>query len=99
MDIPVDDALVERIASLAGIEVSSAEKDRLLEDIRTILAYFDRLRRLEVDGEEPPALEEVPGDGLREDDIRPSLPAADLASQAPDASGGFFRVPDILEGG
>lgn len=89
---------VERIAALARLEFTHAEKERLLAELNAMLAHIETLRGIDTAGVEP--LVQI-GDAeppLRADEARPSTPRETVLANAPDADGGLFRVPNIAGG-
>jgi aspartyl-tRNA(Asn)/glutamyl-tRNA(Gln) amidotransferase subunit C len=88
---------VEHVARLARLELPSADKERMRRELDGILSYIDKLRAVDTDGVEPTAHAVPLTNVLRDDEVRPSFPQADMLANAPDRSGGFFRVPKIIE--
>jgi aspartyl-tRNA(Asn)/glutamyl-tRNA(Gln) amidotransferase subunit C len=88
---------VEKIAHLARLELSAAEKQRFQHQLSEILNYAARLQA--VDTSSIPALADIlPGPrGLRPDESRPGMPVENLLGGAPQVSAGQFRVPPVLE--
>ena len=88
---------VEHVAELAQLALSDQEKDLFREQLSSILAYAERLQRLDTAAIPPTAtvlpLENV----MRDDEIEPSLPLADVLANAPKVEGNCFRVPVVLE--
>lgn len=91
---------VLHVARLANLSLTDEEVDHFAGELSRILDYVETLNRLPLP---PPGLSasETPESptSLREDAPRPSLPVESALSNAPDTSGGFFRVPRILEEG
>jgi aspartyl-tRNA(Asn)/glutamyl-tRNA(Gln) amidotransferase subunit C len=89
---------VSRVAFLARLELSDAEKTRLTTDLNDILLQFERLQELDTK-DVPPTSHSLPLQNVfREDTVRPSLPR-DIATQnAPEKRDGNFIVPQIMEG-
>lgn len=89
---------IDRIAALAQLRLSDADRSRLATDLEQILDYVDRLRAVPTDGVPVTAhILEGPGD-LRADTIVPSLSVADALRNAPGADDetGLFRVPRVI---
>jgi len=90
-------AEVEHVAQLAQLALSAQEKELFREQLSAILQYAERLQELNTDDIAPTAtvlpLENV----MRDDEIRPSLPVADVLANAPKVEKGCFRVPVVLE--
>ena len=94
MPDPID---VERVARLARLALSDAEKARMQAELAAILRYIDKLRELSVDGVEPTSHAVPLVNVMREDEARPCLPRDEMMANAPDRVGDLFRVPRIIE--
>ncbi|MHB8302150.1 MAG: Asp-tRNA(Asn)/Glu-tRNA(Gln) amidotransferase subunit GatC [Acidobacteriaceae bacterium] len=105
----VDLEQVLRVAELAQLELSSAERTELLRDLNAILAHVAQLN--EVDTSDVPAMAQV-GEvlahdsgavtksvdaNLRGDVLQSSLDRAAVMSQAPATDGTYFKVPKVIE--
>lgn len=89
---------IERVAALAQLRLSDADRSRLAADLEQILHYVDRLRAVPTDGVPLTAhVLEGPGD-LRADTPAPSLSVADALRNATGAhdEAGLFRVPRVI---
>jgi aspartyl-tRNA(Asn)/glutamyl-tRNA(Gln) amidotransferase subunit C len=89
----IDREQVLHVARLARLRLSEEEVDRMATELSGILEHVDRISGLDLDAVEPTShvveLENV----LRADEPRPSWPKEKVLEQAPDPSGGAFRVP------
>jgi aspartyl-tRNA(Asn)/glutamyl-tRNA(Gln) amidotransferase subunit C len=88
---------VEHVAHLARLGLSEDELGRLEGQLNHILDQYSVLAQLDTDDIAPTAqtieLENI----LREDEVRPSLPADDVLALSPSPSEGpYFVVPPIL---
>jgi aspartyl-tRNA(Asn)/glutamyl-tRNA(Gln) amidotransferase subunit C len=104
---------VAYVADLANLELTEAERRRLLRDLNSILDYIDRLNQLDTTGVQPMAqVSDNYGvdqpeagsrrliSGGREDileGLRKSLPHDVALQNAPDSDGTFFKVPKVIE--
>jgi aspartyl-tRNA(Asn)/glutamyl-tRNA(Gln) amidotransferase subunit C len=88
---------VAHLASLARIDLSPAELDKLAGQLDVILGAVATVQS--VAGDDVPATSHpMPLTNVtRSDTPRPSLGAAAALSGAPEAEDGRFRVPRILE--
>ncbi|MGR7996890.1 MULTISPECIES: Asp-tRNA(Asn)/Glu-tRNA(Gln) amidotransferase subunit GatC [unclassified Xanthobacter] len=93
----VDQATVRRVAHLARIAVREEELGHLQNELNAILDFVEQLADLDVSGVEPltgvvpmelPMREDVVSDGHCPDKV---------LANAPDAEGGFFTVPKVVE--
>ncbi len=82
---------VERVASLACIELNDEELQEFTLQLGAILEYFDELADIEA---QPPQTE---GENvLRPDEATASLSQSEALSNAPRTDNGYFRGPRIL---
>ena len=88
---------VEHVARLARLELSSAEKERMRNELDGILSYIDKLRALDTSDVEPTSHAVPLTNVMRDDTEVPSLPQHDMLANAPDRHGELFRVPRIIE--
>ena len=89
---------VERIATLARLELTAGEVALFAEQLTAILAYADQVQQVDTSAvDTPPAA--APGTtAMRDDAARPSLDRDVVLSQAPaaDRSAGHFKVPRVI---
>jgi aspartyl-tRNA(Asn)/glutamyl-tRNA(Gln) amidotransferase subunit C len=99
---------VRRIADLARLDVTDEEARALGAQFASILAHFQVLSQLDVEGVEFEGVE-LDGRGpmlgssgavnvLRDDVPVPSFPAETMLAQAPARVGDFYRVPKTVGG-
>lgn len=94
----INDEDVAKIAKLARLTVTPEQSKRYAAELSKILDYVQQLNRYQVDDVEP--LSHVHGsvNVFRDDKVQPGLPfEGEVASNAPDRSGRFFRVPLVIE--
>lgn len=95
-DVSVCTADVQRMAVLAGLELSPTEEAELITHFNTLLAYFEQLKQLDTDGVEP-LINPLEGPGPMRDDRITNQPNPDaLLQNAPAREDGFFKVPPII---
>ena len=91
---------VRRVADLANLALREDEVARMAHDLDGILSHIDKLNELDTTDVEPMAqvlfdAEETAT--LREDRERPSLSNTDAVGNAPVTSGGYYKVPRVIE--
>lgn len=91
-------AAVERAAALARLELEPDLRARLAGDFGRILAAWESLAALDLDGVEPLLVPHGAAEREREDRATASLERADLLAPAPQVEDGFFVVPKALGG-
>jgi aspartyl-tRNA(Asn)/glutamyl-tRNA(Gln) amidotransferase subunit C len=96
---------VRRVAELANLELTAEEEPRMQRDLNAILGHIAELNELDTTG--VPAMAQVGemlggqvhdrGEGLRLDEVRPSVDRAAVMAVAPESDGRFFKVPKVIE--
>lgn len=92
-----DKALVEYVAKLARIALSSQEESEIAGQFHKILDYVDKLKTVDVEGVEPMRAALIERDVLREDKVVASDLARDILANAPAREGDYFKTPKIIE--
>jgi aspartyl-tRNA(Asn)/glutamyl-tRNA(Gln) amidotransferase subunit C len=94
---------VAYVADLANLELTEAERGRMLRDLNSILDYMDRLKQLDTSSVQPMAqvargqrLDHAMRDDVP-DGLRKSLPHQAALQNAPATDGTFFKVPKVIE--
>jgi len=107
MKVSEDD--VRYVEDLANLELTGAERKRMVSDLNSILDYIDRLN--ELDTANIPPMSQVSGrygptaergtagfeHAMRPDELTPCLPHDEAMRNAPDTDGNFFKVPKVVE--
>ena len=89
---------VEKVAKLARLEVTAAEKEAFAKQLSQILTHVEKLNQYDTKGIEPTSTVMGRVNVFREDVVRPSLPTDKALANAPEReTGGFFVVPKIIE--
>ncbi len=91
---------VRYVAGLANLSLSQEEILKFAHDLDDILSHMDKLNELDTSGVEPMAQVLFEGgetDALREDEERAPLANAVAVANAPLTSGGYFKVPKVIE--
>ncbi len=90
-------AEVSHVARLSRLALSSAEEDRLGEQLGNILGFIKQLDRLDTRDVVPTSHAVEMGTPFRDDAVQPFGDKEALLANAPDREGDFFRVPRIIE--
>ena len=91
---------VRYVAGLANMTLSESEIHQYADELSNILTYVDKLNELNTTGVEPMAqVLFAAGDmaSLREDVERTPLTNAEALGNAPLATGGYYKVPKVIE--
>ncbi len=88
---------VEKVATLARLDISDANKAKLQKDMVGILEYVEQLQELDVEGIEPTAHAAQLRNVMRDDVSQPSFEREVMLSNAPlTVDDELVRVPQVL---
>jgi len=93
----IDLAIVDHVARLARLELSSEERQRFTEQLASILDYCATLNQLDTEHVEPTAHVLAMTNVFRDDTPGASLAREAVLAAAPEHEDGFFKVPPIIE--
>ena len=88
---------VTKIARLARIEVTEAEKEPLAKEISGILSWIEQLNEVNTDNVEPLASVSDTALPWREDKVTDGHKRDDILANAPQSDYGCFVVPKVIE--
>ena len=88
---------VAQVASLARLELTTDETERLRGQLNDILEQFARLQELDTTDVEPTSHSIPMRNVFREDIAKPSLPRDAAPKNAPKKRDGNFIVPQIVD--
>lgn len=95
MNITKDE--VEKVAKLARLDITPAEKDAFAKQLSQILTHVEKLKQYDTAGVEPTSTVLGQVNVFREDVVRPSLSADQALANAPEREADGFGVPKIIE--
>lgn len=90
-------AEVQRVATLARLQLTAEEEERITGQLDEILQYMDKLNELDTSQVEPLAHAVDIVNAFREDRITNRPNAEALLANAPAKDESFFQVPKIIE--
>jgi len=95
---------VDRIASLAHLELTDDEAELFTQQLADILSYAERLQEVDTSAIDTDWQMHGSLNRARSDSLKPSLSKSDVLSNAPDGepdrnseAGSFFRVPLVID--
>ncbi len=95
----LSDAQMAHLKTLARLELSSEETQRLKGDLNSLLTYFESLSELDTEGvtelARPLELRNV----FRDDTVHQGLEQKDDEALAVESENGFFKVPRTVDSG
>jgi aspartyl-tRNA(Asn)/glutamyl-tRNA(Gln) amidotransferase subunit C len=95
--MPIDSATVRRIARLARLAIDDHDLEMVAADLDRVLHLVDRLAAADTAGIEPMAHPHEQTLVWRADAVTESDRADALLALAPEARGGFYLVPKVIE--
>jgi aspartyl-tRNA(Asn)/glutamyl-tRNA(Gln) amidotransferase subunit C len=90
---------VEHVAALARLGLTDAEKERLRDQLSSILEHINALSEVDTDSIPPTAQVIALSNVLRDDVATESLSREVVLGNAPRHTDGFFEVDAVLGGG
>ena len=88
---------VEKIAHLARLELTDAEKQQYQTQLSAILDYAERLNELNLEDVQPTAHAITRQNIMRDDIVEPSLPIEDTLFNAPQQKANQFQIQAVLD--
>lgn len=92
----IDDATVDRIATLAKLQFDDAAKEAIKGDMNKILDFMEKLNAIDTDGVEPLIFMTDEVNVLRKDEVKMEITQEQALSNAPKHDPYYFRVPKVL---
>jgi aspartyl-tRNA(Asn)/glutamyl-tRNA(Gln) amidotransferase subunit C len=89
----IDREQVLHVASLARLELSEAEIERMADELSKVLDHIERIGELDLEGVPPTSHVVEVTNALRADEPWPCLPRDVVLSQAPAVEADGFAVP------
>ena len=88
---------VDHVARLARLALDDSEKEKMAEQMGSILEYAEAMNKLDTQGIEPLAHVFPVCNVFREDVVGKSLEIEKALQNAPDRDERCFRVPNVLD--
>lgn len=93
----IDKEVVKYVAHLARIELGPKELEKLSEQLKGILDFIDKLKKVNIQNISPTSHILPLNNVLRDDKPKESLPPDRALEDAPQREGNFFAVPKVIE--
>ncbi len=93
----VTDALVDKLANLARLSFSPAEKAEIREDLSRMIGFVDQLNSVNTTGIEPLMHMSDEVNRLRDDVPGGGISRADALAAAQGATDQYFTVPKVIQ--
>jgi len=93
----VNDALLDKLANLARLDIDPGEKEGLKQDLQRMISFVEKLQELDTSGTAPLLHMTDAADILRDDVVQGSISREEALKNAPDTDGVFFKVPKVIK--
>ncbi len=93
----LDSGSLDRLCELSRLKLTEAERPELARDLERVLELFAALRAAPVDGLAPLSHPHEPAPRLRADRVTEPDLSDRLLALAPEAQGGYYLVPKVIE--
>lgn len=93
----IDEETVDKIAHLARLELTGAEKLEMIVDMNKILGFMDKLNEVNTSGVEPLVYMTNEVNGFREDIVKQEITHEEALQNAPKHDNDFFLVAKVID--
>lgn len=93
----IDENDIIKVAKLARLDLTSAEKDEFSRQLSGIIEYVEKINELDTSMVEPADHIVELNNVFRKDIVKKSLERRELEAIAPDFKNGYIVVPKIIE--
>ena len=88
---------VKKIALLSRLEIKEDRVEAVQQQLSDILSYMELIEQADISEVEPTADAVSMSNVMRDDAPQESLPNEDALQNAPEAEGGYFKVPKVIQ--
>jgi aspartyl-tRNA(Asn)/glutamyl-tRNA(Gln) amidotransferase subunit C len=88
---------LEHLERLARVELSGESREKLREQLGTIIEFVRKLQEIDTASYKPKAYLGGFEPELRRDEAGECLDAEEVLEAAPDHENGYFRVPSVID--
>ncbi|HEY9196116.1 MAG TPA: Asp-tRNA(Asn)/Glu-tRNA(Gln) amidotransferase subunit GatC [Mucilaginibacter sp.] len=93
----IDKETVEKVATLARLELSETEKEEMIADMSKILDFMAKLNELDTTGVEPLVYMTEGANVLRDDIVKQQITHEEALQNAPSHDEDYFLVAKVIE--
>jgi len=92
--------LIGHLERLARIDLTDEERRTLTDQLTRIVEFVEKVQSVDTSGVDASPLDgRFDAGRVRDDEPAPGLDRDQALGRAPDAAGGFFRVPPVIDRG
>lgn len=93
----VDNALVEKLASLSRLQFSPAEMVEIRSDLEKMIGFIDKLKELDTSGIAPRLHINEQVNVLRPDIVKQEITREESLLNSPQPDSIYFKVPKVIK--
>ena len=93
----VNNKLIEDIAKLSKLKFDESSSEKMKDDLEKILAFVDKLNKIDTEGVEPLIYMSDEVNVLRVDEISEETAQDEALKNAPQKDSDYFKVPTVLK--
>jgi aspartyl-tRNA(Asn)/glutamyl-tRNA(Gln) amidotransferase subunit C len=97
MASPINKKTLQSISSLARLELQEKEAEKILEDLRNILEYFNELQEVDTSSVVSEVIPEKERNIFREDEERVNTNIGAGKESFPRSEDGFLAIPPVFK--
>lgn len=93
----IDDALIDKLGSLAKLEFPAERRDAMKADLERVLTFVEKINELNTDGVQPLIHMTQAVNVWREDEVRQDITHEQALQNAPKRDSDYIRVPKVMK--
>lgn len=95
--VEVTPEMIDRLAQLARLQFSEAEKAALKTDLERMIDFVEKLKEVDTTGEEPLLHITDAINVLRQDEVKQTISKEEALLNVPLSDGNFIKVPKVIK--
>ena len=93
----IDAKMVDDLANLARLRFADSEKESIRADLQKMVAFVEKLEKIDTTGVAPLLYISDAANVLREDIVQGSVTRAEALQNSPVKDDAFFKVPKVIK--
>ena len=97
LDMEIDAKMVDNLAHLARLRFDDSEKESIRANLQKMVAFVEKLEKVDTTGVEPLLFISDAANVLREDIVQGSVSRKEALLNSPVKDATFFKVPTVIK--
>jgi aspartyl-tRNA(Asn)/glutamyl-tRNA(Gln) amidotransferase subunit C len=89
--------LIDKLAALAKLEFDESSRNEIMNDLKEIISFFEKLQEVDTTGVEPLIHITEEPNHLRKDEVKSEITKDEALKNAPLHDGNHFKVPKVIK--